>query len=127
MRVMYDGREVREGSCLHPGDAVPCVEFETRTYCSMVMFDPDAVGGSKIHWLVLNIGRVGDGTTVLSYVPPNPPRGSGLHRYVFWILEHDHRIPPPRLSDRFIGIPTLLSLIGVPMRIVDTFFFVARK
>lgn len=129
MRVIYDGREVRDGSCIHPGDALPCVEFETRagTYSSMVMFDPDAVGGNKIHWLVVNIGS-SSGTTLLQYVPPNPPPGSGVHRYIFWILEHDHRIVRlPRLSDRFITMPMLLSLLGVVTTIADTFFFVARK
>jgi len=91
----------------------------------MVMFDPDAVGGNKIHWLIVNMSRGGDsGRTLLPYVPPHPPPGSGVHRYIFWIIEQDHRIVHhPRLSNRFIEIPILFSILGAT-KVVESFFFV---
>ena len=81
-------------------------------FFSLLMFDPDAVGGSKIHWMVVNmknpfyikskknnIGQVCQEdqylsiknlspTIMFSYVRPSPPKGSGSHRYIFWWLGH---------------------------------------
>jgi phosphatidylethanolamine-binding protein (PEBP) family uncharacterized protein len=54
---------------------------------TLLCTDPDAPAPNApwLHWLVINCK--GDdpstGTTVMSWAPPTPPPGSGIHRYQF--------------------------------------------
>ena len=55
-------------------------------YSFLIMSDPNAVGGNRIHWLVVNI--VGNDiltgvTSLFMYVGPNPPINTGIHHYFF--------------------------------------------
>lgn len=127
MRVAFGGHELVVGSFISPVVARhrPCLEITPMrrgVWCTIIMFDPDAVGGNKLHWLVANIRDREPGMTVLPYAPPNPP--SGVHRYIIGVFEHNQPISPPRLSDRFITMPDLLRLLGDPA-IVDAFFFLS--
>ena len=51
----------------------------------LIMYDPDAVNGTYIHWLVSNIvlNDINKGTTLLDYKGPAPPPRTGKHRYIF--------------------------------------------
>lgn len=59
------------------------------------MFDPDAPSSSNPvnaewrHWLVVNIpgSKIDDGETKIQYAPPQPPKGSGRHRYIFAVYK----------------------------------------
>ena len=73
-------------------------------YFSMCMVDPDAPSRTQptnaqwMHWCVINIPNVngeGDaakGDEVMAYVPAAPPKDTGLHRYIFVVFAHDHRL-----------------------------------
>ncbi|KAH7957694.1 protein D2 [Rhipicephalus sanguineus] len=76
---------------------------------SLLMIDADAPSRqqpSKLHWMVLNGNnddRFHDGDEALSYKGPNPPKGSGAHRYVFLVycqdgqtLNKDDMVPKDR-------------------------------
>jgi phosphatidylethanolamine-binding protein (PEBP) family uncharacterized protein len=70
----------------------PVEEGALYTLC---MTDPDAP--SRVnpkyrewhHWLVVNIPqtRVAEGKTLSEYVGSGPPKGTGLHRYVFLVFK----------------------------------------
>lgn len=57
--------------------------------------DPDAPSRQApasrefVHWLVVNIpgDQVAKGDTLAEYVGSGPPKGSGLHRYVFLVYK----------------------------------------
>ncbi|GAB6026442.1 hypothetical protein CHUAL_012641 [Chamberlinius hualienensis] len=63
----------------------------------LMMVDPDAPsskGGYFLHWLVTNIngedfskGNLQNSKTSVSYAPPAPPKGSGTHRYQFFVFQ----------------------------------------
>merc|ERR1711973_227957 len=61
------------------------------------MLDPDAPSrrnpkfGNWLHWVVVNLrnGDVDTGTDVVQYMPPTPPAGSGVHRYVFVVYQQE--------------------------------------
>lgn len=88
-------------------DEVPKVKFNTHKefkigqekYYTLVMLDPDAPSKKEpkfrswLHWLVINIrdGLVANGTDVMPYMPPTPPKGSGKHRYVFLVFQQEKR------------------------------------
>lgn len=47
-----------------------------------------------LHWLVVNIkgNDVSTGQTISSYKGSGPPKGSGLHRYIFIVYEQNAQI-----------------------------------
>lgn len=57
------------------------------------MIDPDAPSAKNpiyqhwLHWLVINNDQ-----NILSYTGPNPPAGSGKHRYQIIIYEQEHSL-----------------------------------
>ncbi len=79
------------------------------------MFDPDAVGGNKIHWLIVNITNndISTGNTIVNYKGPNPPKGSGKHHYVYSLFRQ-HKLIDPRnvvLDSRFIELDILSNML----------------
>jgi Raf kinase inhibitor-like YbhB/YbcL family protein len=70
---------------------------------ALVVDDPDAVGGTYVHWIVIGIapgpgstadGQTPDGGTSLpnsgghpGYTGPCPPAGSGVHHYRFTLYQ----------------------------------------
>ena len=72
--------------------SAPIVHFSFGVLTTLVMFDPNAVGGTKIHWLIVDIPPCRDiheGRILLPYTGPAPPQGSGLHHYIFLVLQQD--------------------------------------
>jgi len=67
---------------------------------TLIFVDPDAPSRrdpSKAefrHWIVINIpgNQVSKGETVLPYIGPSPPEGTGLHRYVLLIFKQKEKI-----------------------------------
>uniref|UniRef100_A0A8D8LZJ2 Protein D1 n=1 Tax=Cacopsylla melanoneura TaxID=428564 RepID=A0A8D8LZJ2_9HEMI len=74
-------------------DAHPLIHY------TLVMVDPDAPSrqnptlGEFRHWLVVNIpaGNITLGETITAYTGPDPPVGTGFHRYIFYL----YRQPGP--------------------------------
>jgi phosphatidylethanolamine-binding protein (PEBP) family uncharacterized protein len=67
---------------------------------TIVCWDPDAKEKSWLHWLVMNCEGV-DPTTgkiVVDWVPPTPPKGSGLHRYIFGLFQQTADVAPPEMT-----------------------------
>jgi phosphatidylethanolamine-binding protein (PEBP) family uncharacterized protein len=95
---------------------------------TLIMFDPDALGGTKIHWLVTNIDlRSQTCTTVLPYTPPHPPMMTGRHRYFFWLVQQEKKISiHPKIHGRFLSVEHVFQYLGLSSEnIVDAFFFLS--
>ncbi|RWS26115.1 OV-16 antigen precursor-like protein [Leptotrombidium deliense] len=73
--------------------------FEVGELYSLFMVDPDAPSrqnprfGQWMHWLVVNISNntISTGNVIMSYNGPNPPQGTGFHRYVFLVYKQEKR------------------------------------
>ncbi|KAJ0973038.1 hypothetical protein J5N97_020997 [Dioscorea zingiberensis] len=103
MRVMYNNKELTNGSELRPSAVVnePKVEIggsDLRRLYTLVMLDPDApspsnpTGREYLHWLVTDIPESTDsrfGNEVVSYESPRPT--AGIHRLVFVLFRQDIR------------------------------------
>lgn len=92
-------------------DMSPPLAWSAPLGAALVVDDPDAPGGTYIHWIVIGIapgsGSVGDGGTPRGgvtlpnsngqslYGGPCPPRGSGVHHYRFTLyqLPNDYQLP----------------------------------
>ena len=98
MKIVYNNVEIMNGSYITPlqSHLEPKIEYvanPTRLY-TLIMYDPDAVVGNYVHWVVINIpgDNVSNGQALLNYKGPAPPQGSGIHRYIFLIFEQVERI-----------------------------------
>lgn len=68
-------------------------------FYTLVMLDPDAPSAEEpkqrswLHWLVVNIENadVSTGFKVAEYKPPTPPKDSGLHRYIFLLIQQPEK------------------------------------
>ncbi|GGT66947.1 putative lipoprotein LppC [Actinomadura citrea] len=114
--VFRDGRELppRYGCTTYPGGQgkTPPLRWSgtpagTRSF-AIVMDDPDASGGAKVHWVIAGIDgtvnelvegarldRTVEGLTTgkkAGYAPPCPPKGD-KHRYRFTIYALDDPAP----------------------------------
>ncbi|KAL1453963.1 hypothetical protein WDU94_010264 [Cyamophila willieti] len=71
----------------------PHISWDASGHCyyTLIMTDPDAPSrqnptlGEFRHWLVVNIpgDQVTRGETLTEYMGPDPPQGTGFHRYIF--------------------------------------------
>jgi hypothetical protein len=96
----------------------PRLNYNTHAnrFYAVALVDPDAPSRDKpvqaqwLHWLSVNIpGRdASRGDVLVEYVGPAPPRGTGVHRYVFllfeqgkhWDVDSAPRIPRTQASGR---------------------------
>lgn len=105
LEVTYpQGKVVHFGNELTPTEVkdVPEVKWkaEPHTYYTLAMVDPDAPSRQEPkfrevkHWLVGNIldNDLASGDTITAYLGSGPPKGTGLHRYVFLVYKQEGKI-----------------------------------
>ena len=101
----------RDGADSHPGLAWSGEPAGTRSF-ALVCEDPDAPRGTWIHWVLFNVPETAKGLESvvakaeqhpsggihgrndfgeLGWGGPAPPRGHGMHRYVFRLFALDTR------------------------------------
>jgi phosphatidylethanolamine-binding protein (PEBP) family uncharacterized protein len=109
------------------------LNLEPNKIYTLIMFDPDAVGGNKIHWLVCNIisNNISSGRTLIEYKGPAPPKNSGIHHYVFCLLEQKQKLLLDNLNlqfdSRFIELEKLFKKINLhnsDVKIVSIKYFI---
>jgi len=114
LKVFYSkGGEVKFGNEMTPADTgdFPLVQWSgkdtkdvDKTHLfTLVMVDPDAPGGHWLHWIQMNIkgsqaGR--DGDTITFYAGPTPPKGTGVHRYVFLLFKQHGKLDQATIKAR---------------------------
>mmetsp|Transcript_2465 Transcript_2465/g.3040 ORF Transcript_2465/g.3040 Transcript_2465/m.3040 type:complete len:198 (-) Transcript_2465:787-1380(-) len=70
-------------------------ECDKRSLYTLIMIDPDALSqkcqifGPIVHYMIINIkgNNINSGEIKATYKGPSPPPNTGLHRYIFFILE----------------------------------------
>lgn len=105
LTVTYPGNKpVSLGNELTPTEVkdTPTVKWdaEKSAYYTLAMVDPDAPSRAEPtfrevkHWLVGNIlgNDLSTGDVMAEYVGSGPPKGSGLHRYVFLLYKQNGRL-----------------------------------
>jgi hypothetical protein len=118
LEVTYGIHHVDLGNVLTPTQVQhpPTVKWnsEPHSLYTLIMTDPDAPSRKEPkfrewhHWMVTNIPGhdLKQGDTLSEYVGSGPPKGTGLHRYVFLvykqsgkIVDHEHGRLTNRSSD----------------------------
>ncbi|RME80238.1 MAG: YbhB/YbcL family Raf kinase inhibitor-like protein [Methanobacteriota archaeon] len=92
-----------EGEDVNPELEVSGIPEEAKSL-AIIMDDPDAPGGTWVHWVAWNIpiGNIEEGTRAgvkgknswgkLGYGGPCPPRGHGIHHYHFKVYALDSQL-----------------------------------
>lgn len=107
-------------------------------YYTLLMFDPNAVGGNKIHWLIINIihNNISNGNEIINYKGPMPPKKSGKHYYTFCLFEQldvihiDTNLYRRVFENRFIELYTLFKILKATeenFRLVDMQHFISEN
>ncbi|KAI6656338.1 Protein D3-like [Oopsacas minuta] len=99
------GLKVETGCVLTPTqlkNRPVCISWPTDgdNLYTLMMIDPDAPSRADpkyrhwLHWLVVNIPgcKVGEGEEPFEYIGAGPPKGTGIHRYVFVALKQTGNI-----------------------------------
>lgn len=69
-------------------------DAETDKKYTLIMYDPYAFVGCRIHWTIINIpsSQINKGDIIFSYDGPHPPENTGIHKYIFLIYEQNSDI-----------------------------------
>ncbi|XP_043482286.1 protein D2-like [Leptopilina heterotoma] len=104
VEVEYGKKKVRVGEELTPTEVKNAPEIDYKddddALYTLIMTDPDAPSRQTptnrefVHWLVGNIpeDEVSKGDVLAPYVGSGPPKGTGLHRYVFLVYKQKGKI-----------------------------------
>jgi hypothetical protein len=79
----------------------------------LIMYDPDAYGGTHIHWSVSDImDDVDKGNILIPYKGPAPPPKTGKHRYIFELYKQN--LPNHiRITERVMPIEKLRAILAL--------------
>jgi len=104
IHLSFDKKEIHAGEELTPTQvkSAPEVSYENsaKVYYTLLMVDPDAPSRQNNtlkwvkHWLVVNIpgDNVAKGTPYAEYLGSGPPKGTGLHRYFFFLYQQREKL-----------------------------------
>lgn len=89
--------------------------LDTNKLYTLIMYDPNAVKGNNIHWLVTDIHykNIETGKVILEYYGPHPPPKSGEHNYIFSLYESSKKKNNIILSERLIELNELLKKLDI--------------
>ena len=111
---------------------VPTIDFghllkEDNQYYTLIMYDPDAPTANHnfVHWIIINIQSNTKFDTLLTYTGPNPPPGSGVHRYIFNLYNQPNGIAKDiNIDERSIPISGLLKKLNLTKaKVISSVFF----
>jgi phosphatidylethanolamine-binding protein (PEBP) family uncharacterized protein len=104
VEVTYSSHNVDLGNVLTPTQVQhpPTLKWtgDGNSLYTLIMTDPDAPSRKEPkfrewhHWLVVNIPgtNINQGEVLAEYVGSGPPKGTGLHRYVFLVYKQPGKI-----------------------------------
>ena len=111
MDVIYNNN-IKENEFLTPNETQkqPQVKlnYDNNKEYIIIMHDPDAVGGNRIHWMITNIrnNEINSGKIIFPYEGPAPPAKTGKHRYIFELYKQQKNNNLV-LEDRIISMNSL--------------------
>ena len=101
---------------------------DSNKYYTLILNDPNAVVGNRIHWLVINIpgDSIRNGETIFNYDGPHPPEGSGFHKYIFSIFKKTNKLKynfANGIKNRIINMKILINQLKLIENPIYTNYF----
>ena len=112
MKIYYDGNEIKNKQFLTPTETnkqpivkYTCNDNGKNNLYSLIMYDPDSIYGTYIHWAIINIPNndIKNGDILLPYKGPSPPYNTGKHRYIFNLYKQSNKIKKLQIENRDIS------------------------
>jgi phosphatidylethanolamine-binding protein (PEBP) family uncharacterized protein len=132
MKIYYDDNEIKNKQFLTPTETnkQPIVKYTCNNndngknnLYSLIMYDPDSIHGTYIHWAVINIPNndIKNGDILLPYKGPSPPYNTGKHRYIFNLYKQSNKIEKIQIENR--DISSIKDIIDINKPISNFLFF----
>lgn len=128
MEVFYNGKPLKNNVFLKVSETQIEPEIKLNVnpnkFYTLIIHDPDAVGGTHIHLAKNNITNndIKSGNTILPYYGPAPPPKSGKHHYTFSLHEQSDKNIIEPINERIIEIEELRKNLKVGSPIFVTKF-----
>jgi phosphatidylethanolamine-binding protein (PEBP) family uncharacterized protein len=128
MEVLYNGKLINNNDFLKVSETQIEPEIKLNLNPSnlytLVLYDPDAVGGTYIHWVITNItnNNIKSGNIIIPYKGPAPPPKSGKHRYIFNLYKQNRVNNSEEINERQISIDNLREKFKISNPIYITQF-----
>lgn len=95
MDVIYNNKKIEDNTFLRVSETQiePKIKLNVNSndLYTIILYDPDAIGGTYIHWTKVNITNndINTGDNLISYKGPAPPVKSGKHHYIFELYKQN--------------------------------------
>ena len=118
LEIYYNNKKLVNDEFIKPSETQvePKIKynFKSNNLYTLIMHDPDAVNGNRVHWLVTNINKnINNSKTLLPYVGPAPPIKTGKHRYIFELYKQSEMLNVEPFEQRSISINLLRNKLNV--------------
>jgi phosphatidylethanolamine-binding protein (PEBP) family uncharacterized protein len=132
IELYYNNRKVVNDEFLKPSETQIQPElkfnFDSNKLYTLIMYDPDSVSGTHIHWLVININNnIKNGKILLPYKGPAPPPKSGKHRYIFELYEQENMLNLEPFENRIITINSLKNQLNIVDNCIAKIKFISQN
>ena len=119
MEVFYNGNILKDRQFLTVSEtqAEPHIKLNVNPnkLYTLVLYDPDAISGTYIHWIKINITNsdIKTGNIIIPYKAPSPPPKTGKHHYIFNLYEQNGEKKIGSLEEKVFELNELENKLGV--------------
>jgi phosphatidylethanolamine-binding protein (PEBP) family uncharacterized protein len=112
LEIYYNNKKLVNNEFLKPSETQvePKIkyDFNLNNLYTLILYDPDAVNGTHVHWIATNIkNNISNSKALLPYQGPAPPAKTGKHRYIFELYKQSEMLNVEPLGERSISITSL--------------------
>lgn len=135
MKVLYNNTEIKDGIFMTPTETQvePKIDYSIATsgFYTLIMHDPDAPVGNYLHWVIVNIQQSmsNNGDILLDYKGPAPPKGSGVHKYIFLLMKQSQKIMIDKpISNRVMTLDELYAYLHTSnLHLTSSVYFTSKN
>ena len=119
LEIFYNNKKILKNEFITPSQTKeqPLVKynFNSNELYTLILYDPDSIYGTYIHWVTVNIpgDDIGKGSIVIPYMGPHPPSGTGIHNYTFQLYKQTEKKDIKPLKERDFSIEVLKNKLEV--------------
>jgi phosphatidylethanolamine-binding protein (PEBP) family uncharacterized protein len=116
MEVIYNNKLIKNNQYVKVVETQikPQIVFDENknNIYTLIMYDPDAINGTYIHWIVSDIkdNNIENGKVLIPYKGPAPPPKTGKHRYIFELYLQGNNLNINERSISIISVRNKMSL-----------------
>jgi phosphatidylethanolamine-binding protein (PEBP) family uncharacterized protein len=118
LEIYYNNKKIVNDVFLKPSQTQvePKIKYNfiLNNLYTLILYDPDAVNGTHVHWIVTNIkNNINNSKVLLPYQGPAPPAKTGKHRYIFELYKQSEMLNVEPLRERSISINSLRNELNI--------------